>query len=203
MKTNKKYRKWIIAALINLLLIGLLILFGFNLYSLNKNQQKLSNVQTKYSMLKDSYDGMNTNDVTYQENLTYQNMKTIAKTNNDSLTDSMKIIFGNYPTVAKNEAAVTKLTKNYMTKADAQALIGSVNHYTRLHDIKIYNYSDEMSQKEHYYYSNVTVTYYERRGNHLHTNHYLFKVTLNHQDLNSDKIWFHLIRSFRGDRHAR
>ncbi|MCG7196158.1 hypothetical protein EQU27_05450 [Fructilactobacillus sanfranciscensis] len=84
-----------------------------------------------------------------------------------------------------------------MTKTDAQTLLDSFNHYTRLNDVKIYNYSNETSQKEHYYYSNVTVTYYGR-GNHLNTNHYLFKVTLN-----SDKIRFHLIQSFRGDHHAR
>lgn len=203
MKKIKKYRKWIIAGLINLVMLGLLVLGAFNLYNLNKNQQKLSNAQTKYSMLKKSYDEMSPDDVTYQENLSYQNMKTIAKTNNASLTDSMKIIFGNYPTQAENQAAVTKLTKHYMTKTDAQTLLDSVNHYTRLNDVKIYNYSNETSQKEHYYYSNVTVTYYDRRGNHLNTNHYLFKVTLNHQDLNSDKIRFHLIQSFRGDHHTR
>lgn len=97
MKKIKKYRKWIIAGLINLVMLGLLVWGAFNLYNLNKNQQKLSNAQTKYSMLKKSYDEMSPDDVTYQENLSYQNMKTIAKTNNASLTDSMKIIFGNYP----------------------------------------------------------------------------------------------------------
>lgn len=203
MQTIKKYRKLIISVILNLIMVALLIFGGFNLVKLNKQQQKLSDAETKYEMLKKSYDEMSTDDVTYQENLSYQNMKTIAKTNNASLTDSMKIIFGNYSTPAENQAAVKKITKNYMTEADAQALLESVNHYTRLNDVKIYNYSNETSQKEHYYYSNVTVTYYGRRGNRLNTNHYLFKVTLNHQDLNSDKIRFHLIQSFRGDRHAK
>ena len=69
MKKIKKYRKWIIAGLINLVMLGLLVLGAFNLYNLNKNQQKLSNAQTKYSMLKKSYDEMSPDDVTYQENL--------------------------------------------------------------------------------------------------------------------------------------
>lgn len=203
MQTIKKYQRRIIVGLINFVMLALLIFGWVNLDTLNKNQQKLSDAQTKYEMLKKSVDEMTADDVTYQENLSYQNMKTIAKTNNASLTESMKIIFGNYPTPAQNQEAVAKLTKNYMTKDDAEALLGSVNHYTRLNDVKIYNYSNDEAKKEHYYYSNVTVTYYGRRGNHLNTNHYLFKVTLNHQDLNSNKIRFHLIQSFRGDRHGK
>lgn len=37
MKKIKKYRKWIIAGLINLVMLGLLVWGAFNLYNLNKN----------------------------------------------------------------------------------------------------------------------------------------------------------------------
>ncbi|WP_429970384.1 hypothetical protein ACQW5G_05060 [Fructilactobacillus sp. Tb1] len=203
MEKLKKYRKLIIAGILGLITLGLLILGGFNIYALNQNNQKLADAQTKYDMLKKSLDEMKTSDVTYQENLTYQNMKTIAETNNDSLTDSMKIVFGNYPNQTDAQAAITNLTKNYMDTADATELINSAKQFTRLNNVKIYNYSNDAAKKGHYYYSNVTVTYYGKRGNHLSTNHYLFKVDLNHQDLNSNKIRFHLIQSFRGDHHAK
>ncbi|USS88534.1 hypothetical protein M3M39_03420 [Fructilactobacillus hinvesii] len=200
MNTIKKYRKQIGMGVLILVVLIVGILTGVNRYQLYQEQTKADNLHTKYHMLKKSYDEMTTDDVTYQENLTYENMKTIAKTNNEALTKALQATFGDYPTEDAKQKAITTVQKQYMSKADATALINSVPGPTQLNNVSIYNYSSQEARDGHYYYSNVTVTYYGRHHRRLHTNRYLFKVDLNRGDLNSNKIRFHLIQIFRGQK---
>ncbi|USS85576.1 hypothetical protein M3M35_02735 [Fructilactobacillus myrtifloralis] len=198
MQRLKQYRKPIGLAILGLIVVVVAILTGVNQYQLHQTQTKASNLQVKYKMLKKSYDEMAPDDVTYQENITYENMKTIAKTNNEALTEAMQITFGNYPTAETKQQAITKLQKQYLTKTDATALINSVPGPTQLNNVGIYNYSSSEARNGHYYYANVTVTYYGRHRRRLYTNRYLFKVDLNHGDLNSKQVRFHLIQVFKG-----
>ncbi|USS89403.1 hypothetical protein [Fructilactobacillus cliffordii] len=200
METFKKYRKQIGVGLLMLVVVIVGILTGVNRYQLYQEQTKADNLHTKYHMLKKSYDEMTTDDVTYQENLTYENVKTIAQTNNDVLKKVMQETFGNYPTDDAKQKAIKTVQKQYMSNADATALINSVPGTTQLNNVSIYNYSSPEARGGHYYYSNVTVTFYGRHHRRLHTNRYLFKVDLNKGDLNSNKVRFHLIQIFKEQR---
>ncbi|WP_413628173.1 hypothetical protein R4B61_03050 [Fructilactobacillus vespulae] len=195
----KKHRKGLVGAVLCAVVVGLLTLTGFKVVQLANVTATYDNTNTKYGMLKKSVDEMDTEDVTYQENLTYENMKTIAKTNNEVLTDSMKALFDDHPTEETQTAAKDKLVANHIDEEDAQKLVDSNKKYAKFDSVEIYNYNSDTSRKGHYYYSNVTVKYSGRNGK-MHTNRYLFKVTLNHQDLNSNKIRFYLIQSFVGER---